>query len=138
MPAFRWSFEGVAVACAILLTITIYRGFTPETPATPEAQKEIRGGLEFTLPEAKSPVVVETKDPEKALTDLGKLIQSYGGRLVRRRRVDTGMEVSVNIPNDREKKFLQDLSRIGKVEMMGKDYRDTEGNIVVQLSTGGM
>jgi hypothetical protein len=136
MPAFRWSFEGVAVACAVLLTITLYRGFTPQTPATPEAQTEIRGGPEFALPQAKSPVVVETKDLDKALADLGALIQSHDGKLVRRRKIDTGLEVTMDIRNDKESSFLQGLSRIGKVEIKDKDYRDTEGNIVVRLLLG--
>jgi hypothetical protein len=132
VPALRWSIEGAAVTAMILLSVIIYRSYTVQTPGSPEGP-QIRGGPEFRLEEVRNPVVVNVPHPEDALADLKTLIQSHHGTLVRRRKVDTGLEVTMNVPKEEEQPFLQELSRIGKVEVRGKEYKDTEGNIVVRL-----
>ncbi|MCX5814080.1 MAG: hypothetical protein NT178_16290 [Proteobacteria bacterium] len=131
IPYFRWSIEGLAVAAAVVLTLTVYRGLTP--PVTLEGKPEIRGAFEVELEEVKTPIIVGTKDMDKALSELKELIQANNGKLIRKRKINQDMEITTNIPKESEEKFIQGLSQSGKVEIKGKEYKDSQGNIVVRL-----
>ena len=131
IPYFRWSIEGVAVAVAVVLTLTVYRGLTP--PVAPEGKPEIRGAFEVELEEVKTPIIVRTKDMDKALLEIKELVQANKGKLIRRRKINQDMEITTNIPMESEEKFIKELSQLGKVEIKSKEYKDSQGNIVVLL-----
>jgi anti-sigma factor RsiW len=127
IPSLRWSFAGAAAMVTVLLVVTVYRNFTPET------KQEFRGGFEVEVEETQAPVVVEVTDMNAALSQLKTLAEAHGGKVVKRRKVNSGVEIAIGIGKEKEGTFLAELSRLGKVRVKGNDHRDKDGNVVVRL-----
>jgi hypothetical protein len=130
IPYVKWPLEGVAVAAVILLALTIYRDFTPQR--LQEMEKTPR---EFTicLPEVKNPIVIETDNLDTTFTQLENLIKIHNGSLVKSKRMEKEIEVSLKVEKSEEGKLLHELNQLGKVKMGEEGYKDGEGNIVVCL-----
>jgi hypothetical protein len=112
----------------VLLALTIYRNFVPEIDRRPRDFKVMTG-----LVEAKSPVIIETKDVGEAFDKLKELIQTHQGHLVRRKPVDSGMEVTFRVSQEKEEGFFKDINLLGKVKKEKEGYKDGDGNMVILL-----
>ena len=125
---FRLPIQGLAVAAMVLLALTIYRNFVPEIDRMPRDFKVMTG-----LVEAKSPVIIETKDVGEAFDKLKELIQTHQGHLVRRKPVDSGMEVTFRVSQEKEEGFFKDINLLGKVKKEKEGYKEGDGNMVILL-----
>jgi hypothetical protein len=128
IPYVKWPLEGLAVTAIILLALTIYKDFTPQ-----KLQEMEKAPKEFTicLPEVKNPIVIETGNIDKTFTQLEKLIQIHKGSLIKSKRMEKEIEVSLKVEKSEEVKLLQELIQLGKVRMEKEGYKNKEGNIVV-------
>jgi hypothetical protein len=134
IPSSSWSLKGAGIALAVLVVfVVIYKEFSP-THQVPETQ--LRGGFEAKLENVKSPIILKCPDPDGAVPQLRTLIESYSGKLVRRRQVESGIEVTLSMPPDKEERVIGDLSRLGKVEIKDKGYKNSEGYLVIRLVQG--
>ncbi len=130
-PVLKWSIRGVAVAAMIILAITLYKGFIPEFMKPDRTPRDLV--LPLKVADAKKPIVVETGDIQGAFSQLLENIQKHHGSLIRKRTIDTCMEVRLKIEEEREKPFFKDLNQLGKLELPKEGYKDGEGNIVILL-----
>jgi hypothetical protein len=126
--------EGLAVAAMVVFALTLHKSFISEIEKTDRTQR----GFEFAqkVTEAKKPIVVETGDIDKAMAQLLEIIQSHRGKLVRRKPVDSGMEMRFKLEKHEEEGFFKDLNQLGKVKKEKEGYKDGDGNIVVLLRKG--
>ena len=129
-PRYKIALEAVAVAMMVVLALTVYKNFVPQIEPIDKTPR----GIEFSsgVAESKRPVLIETVDVEKASTQLLGMIESHRGKLVRRRPVEGGMEVTFKIEKEEEERFFKDLDRLGRIKRE-EGYKDGEGNIVVVL-----
>lgn len=120
--------EGLAAVVIVLLTLIIYRGFSPEVKVLPKKLEITKGVVE-----AKNPIVIGTEDVEEAFNQLIEIVKAYNGRLIRRRVLDSGKELTFNIDERKEEALFHALKQLGKVSIAKEGYRDGEGNIVVMV-----
>jgi hypothetical protein len=121
---------GLAVAAGALLTLTfLLKGHEAEKPEMVTRDFE----LSSTVSPAKSPIIIETKDVTAALTQLTQIIQSHKGKLVRKRPLDSAVEVVFWLPSSEEKNLFEKLYGIGITSISKEGYKDSEGNITVLL-----
>lgn len=122
---------GLALAATLAGVVVVYQGFGPG-----ERQPEqMTRGLQIDL--AGTPIVIETQDPDKTLGDLVAIIHSQGGEILRKRPVESGLELTVTIAPQHEQTLLRQLTSVGKVSVPKQGYRDGEGNVLVLLKKVG-
>lgn len=128
----RWTVGGlVAVAAVLVITFTFYKGIISELPSNPS--QNIKGS-NITFYAVKNPILIDAeKSTDIALDDLKKLIRQRQGKILQVLMKDNSFRVTIGISAEREKIMLNDLSRIGKVTLTRKGYKDAQGNIVVIL-----
>ena len=123
-----------AAAAVIFLVVFAYRSaFTPEIDTIPRKLT-----IETRIISAKIPIIIETPDIDSAFSRLMELVQAHDGRIVRKKPVDGGMEVTLSVQREKEETLFHDFSQLGKVNVEKGEYKDSEGNIVIILREGGM
>jgi hypothetical protein len=125
----KFPLGAVAVAAMILLALTIYRGFMNEFEKPDKIPRDFK--ITQKIEEAKNPIIVEVEDIDKAYPRFLDIIQSHQGKLIRRKMVEAGMELTFKV--DKEKEVIGDLDQLGKVKREQEGYKNGEGNIVVYL-----
>ena len=127
----KWVLQGTVAASIVLVVVAISRVMFP-----PQIEK-IPRGIEIVIEpsEAENPILVEVEDVNESFDKLAILIKQHNGHIVRKRPIDSRIEVAFNIVGEREGVFLKELSKLGEVERREEGYKDTKGNIVVILSS---
>jgi Putative zinc-finger len=127
-PHLKRPLQGLAVAAAILLAFTVYRGLSPGPDRT---MRDLPSPVKVIG--AENPIVVEVKNVDEALDGLKKIIEVHHGSLVRRRSVEETLEVTFTLPGEREENLIGDLGQLGTVHTIKPGFKDGEGNLVVVL-----
>ena len=121
-----------AAAAVIFLVVFAYRSaFTPEIDTIPRKLT-----IETRIISAKIPIIIETPDIDSAFSRLMELVQAHDGRIVRKKPVEVGMQVTLSVQGEKGEGLLYDLSQLGKVSVEKEEYKDSEGNIVIILREG--
>ena len=121
-----------ATAAVIFLVVFAYRSaFTPEIDTIPRKLT-----IETRIISAKAPIIIETPDIDSAFSRLMELVQAHDGRIVRKKPVEVGMQVTLSVQGEKGEGLLYDLSQLGKVSVEKEEYKDSEGNIVIILREG--
>ena len=121
-----------AAAAVIFLVVFAYRSaFTPEIDTIPRKLT-----IETRIISAKAPIIIETPDIDSAFSRLMELVQAHDGRIVRKKPVEVGMQVTLSVQGEKGEGLLYDLSQLGKVSVEKEEYKDSEGNIVIILREG--
>ena len=86
---------------------------------------------------APTPLDIVVADQRAAFDALSKIVSSSGGRLVRRRPVGEGLEVTFAVPESEVASVLAMVGQLGDVNKPASGYRDGAGNVVIVLRRSG-
>jgi len=126
-----YHFKIPAVVVMVLLVSTISIVLISKEDKVKTVPREFEISPEVI--EAKRPIAVEVEDIDSALAQLSEIVQSHNGRLIRRRRVNSRMEVTFKIEESEEESLFRELHQLGKISLAKEGYKDGEGNVVVVL-----
>jgi len=134
-PLRQWRYATVSIATAIvvILTLTIYKGLTPEKPLD---IKKIPEGKAFTmlkLTEAKNPIIIETGDIDNTFEKVRRIIQAHNGKLSQALWVEKGIKITFSLKKEEEISLFNDFNKLGRIKIEKEGYRDKDRNIVVLL-----
>ena len=119
-----------AVAALLVVGVFVYR-----TALIPRQEQPIVRDVPLSIgaTSAPTPLEVTVSDPADALNTLTGNLSSYGSRLVRRRPVASGLEVTLNVPQEQTSSLLGLLAGLGELKKLENSYKDGDGNVVVVL-----
>ncbi|RLB10418.1 MAG: hypothetical protein DRG39_06355 [Deltaproteobacteria bacterium] len=121
---FKWPFPALATVALLFLMVFIsYNLFTPEKELVPKKMEII----------TVSPITITPAKPQTVLSDLKEVVNSYGGKILKREEIPQGIKVTLRLNKEKESSFIASLKSLGKVEI-GKDYKDKDGNIIIILT----
>ena len=113
-----------ATAAAIILVIFIvYEDiYSPKKEVIPRKIEII------TL----NPIKLSTDNISISLSHIKDLISSFDGKIIKEEPVNSGIKLTVYLPQGKETSFLNALKSIGKVQIKG-NYKDKNGRIIILL-----
>ncbi|MEM2538481.1 MAG: hypothetical protein QXE38_04155 [Candidatus Methanomethylicia archaeon] len=74
---------------------------------------------------------------DEAFNRIVQKIESSDGKLIRRRKINSGIEITFSVKRELEEKLLKDISLLGKMRIKKEGFRDKEGNIVLIIFKRG-
>jgi hypothetical protein len=123
-----------ALAAAALVVLVVFVSKVTFTPKIHTISRKL--DIETHLTPAKFPIMVNTDNIDTGFSKLKELVQAHDGRIVRKKPVQGGMQVTLSIRREKEQGLLHDFSQLGKVSIEKGEYKDSEGNIVIILRKG--
>ncbi|HDD35809.1 MAG TPA: hypothetical protein ENF30_03300 [Candidatus Desulfofervidus auxilii] len=111
------------VAILFLIVFISYNLFMPTKEKIPKKMEII----------TVSPITITTPNPQLMFSDLKEVVNSYGGKILKREEIPQAIKVTLRLNKEKESAFIASLKSLGKVEI-GKDYKDKDGNIIIILT----
>jgi len=127
--SFKLPIPALAAAALVVLVVVVSK--VTFTPNIHTISRKI--DIETHLIPAKFPIMIDIDTIDAGFTKLKQLIQAHDGRIVRKKPVPEGMEITLSVQGENEQGLLHDFSQLGKVSVEKGGYKDSEGNIVVIL-----
>jgi len=123
----------IAVSLA-LLTLFAFIAIFFKTLFPPQEVREREIEISFKISEAKKPVIVEVENLEEGFEKIVRIIDSYGGKLIGKRKVKEGIEIKFSVDKETEEEIFREISLLGKMKMGKEGFKDKKGNIVLIIS----
>jgi len=113
----------LATAVIILVILIVYQNiYSPKKEVIPRK-------IEITT---LNPIKLTTDNISISLSHLKDLISSFDGKIIKEEGVNSGIKLTVYLPQEKESSFLNALKSIGEVQIKG-NYRDKNGRIIILL-----
>jgi len=133
---WRWTIPlRVAGVALIVLAIVVVRRSVLDVPVDEPGVRDVQ--VSVGASPAPTPVDIVVPDQRAAFDAFSKIVSSRGGRLVRRRPVGDGLEVTCAVPESEVAALLKLVTQLGEVTRPASGYRDGAGNVVVVLRHSG-
>lgn len=130
--SFKLPIQAIAATALVVLVVFVSKvAFTPKIHTIPR-----KLDIETHLTVAKFPIMVDTDNIDASFNKLKQLVQAHDGRIVRKKPVQGGMQVTLSVQEENVEGLLYDFSQLGKVSIEKGEYKDSEGNIVIILKKG--
>lgn len=96
-------------------------------------KKPIPRGIDVRIPGegADRPIIIWVEDIPDAFTKLVEFLKLYEGKVIKEYEISSGSIIVVRIAKQKEMLLIEELSKLGKVEMEKTGYRDKVGDIVI-------
>jgi hypothetical protein len=108
-------------------------GFSSDRPPKIDKTPEERADAILALKEAKTPIILEAQNIDRAFERVRKVIQSHNGKLIDFFWMENEMGVIFTVKLREETQLLNELAELGRLKVEREGYRDKKGNIVLFL-----
>ena len=123
--------QAMAAAALIFLVIIAYRIDFMQRPETIP-----RNIVIDTIPvEVDNPIIIEVSNIEDAVGILKQNLETLNGNLIKRRWIQSGLEVVVRVDHKKEKFLFEKFHQLGTAQLQNTGFKDNDGNIVIILKT---
>ncbi len=83
--------------------------------------------------EAQTPILIASDDIKNIYNNLINIIDSVNGNIVRRKLTNKGLIIYIHVDPEKESYFINELKTVAQVPDKYDQFKDSEGNIVVEL-----